>query len=100
MTPLDVAALKAVAKELRSHIGKGGGRYLRYGNNVHPSLDTIADGALNEFADTIEASLPTNPVIEVTPEVKEAIETCAKVPWLVNSEKWIKAAAVLRGLLK
>ena len=77
MTPLDVAALKAVAKELRSHIGKGGGRYLRYGNNVHPSLDTIADGALNEFADTIEASLPTNPVIEVTPEVKEAIEEAA-----------------------
>ena len=89
MTPLDVAALKAVAKEMRTgHFGPKTRHWT------------------NQWADTIEASLPTNPVIEVTPEVKEAIEVaegaCSSVTNLVRGADpaFLKAAAVLRGLLK
>ena len=76
MTPLDVAALKAVAKDARILAGQ------------EPIIDRLPALAkrLWEWADTIEASLPTHPVIEVTPEVKGAIERMS--------------AAVLRGLLK
>ena len=92
MTPLDVAALKKVAKEIRPEVRR--------------SSSMGWDEQRVDWADAIEASIPTNPVIELTPEVKEAIEVaegaCSSVTNLVRGADpaFLKAAAVLRGLIR